>query len=194
MVRSHPGRSLVITTVSPTHANSAIWVCTDSILRINCIYNCHTKVSRNMPVMRPWNNQETWTHRLYMIIPTINSGGTFSHKTQMGDMWLWQNYDCKYVYGPNRPSCTLQLYLNQIISFGKLMLSRLRNGQVTLKISYAMVNFRIAYFLLFAIVPPWNIFKPSIFIHLLMSIYILNNSKMSQELYFWHIFLFFTLP
>ena len=32
-----------------------------------------------------------------MIIETINSSGTFSHKIQMGDMYLPQNYPRTYV-------------------------------------------------------------------------------------------------
>ena len=50
-----------------------------------------------MSVIRPGNNQERRIHQLHMIIATINSNGTFSHKIQMGDMCLWQIYPCIYV-------------------------------------------------------------------------------------------------
>ena len=54
-------------------------------------------MTRNMSVMRPGNNLETWTHQLHINIAKINFRGTFSHKIQMGDMCLWQNYARRYV-------------------------------------------------------------------------------------------------
>ena len=55
------------------------------------------KCPKTNPLWDQEINKEIQTHQLHMFIVTIDSSGTFSHKSPMGDICLWQNYPHRSV-------------------------------------------------------------------------------------------------